>query len=494
MPEEIVMPRLSDTMQEGTIARWLKREGDAVKTGEPLMEVETDKATMDLNSYHDGTLAKILLDDGGSAPVGQVVGLMALPGEDPQQVAAGGAAAPPGASADGAAVEQRPQPAPPAQAEAPPQPAPTRAAQPPQASQAAQAPQGAPPAQTAAPPQPAPAPGAQPAQTAQPAQAAQPSHASQVAPAPAAPVAPDTQHLDVKASPLARVMAEQSGLDLRQLAGRGSGPGGRIVRRDVEEAAQRGPAPAPAAAPAVPTAPTAPVVEQSHEDRELSRLRQLIARNLAISKPGAPHIYLTIDVEMDATLALRKQLNDLVAGDERARLSVNDLVTKAAALALRRFPDLNSHWVEAPRPTVRYFRRIDLGIAIQAEDGLLVGVIHAADTKSLTQIARESKDLYEKILAGRRAPEDITGATFTTSNLGQWGIDEFQAVINPPQAGILAIGAASPKAVVRDGQVVVRNIMRVTISTDHRIVDGVYTARYLQEFKRLLENPLSLVL
>jgi pyruvate dehydrogenase E2 component (dihydrolipoamide acetyltransferase) len=290
-------------------------------------------------------------------------------------------------------------------------------------------------------------------------------------------------------------MAEQSGLDLRALAGRGSGPGGRIVRRDVEEAAQRGPAreAAPAAPAAAPAPPAAPVVEQSHEDRELTRLRQLIARNLAASKPGAPHIYLTVEVEMDAALALRRQLNDLVQ-DERERISVNDLANKAVALALRKFPDLNTWYVDEKPPKIRAFRRIDLGMGIQAEDGLLVGVIRAADTKSLTQIARESKDLYEKIRAGKRAPEDLSGATFTTSNLGQWGIDEFQAVINPPQAGILAIGAAAPKAVVRDGQVAVRTTMRATISADHRVVDGVYAARFLQELKRLLENPLSLVL
>jgi pyruvate dehydrogenase E2 component (dihydrolipoamide acetyltransferase) len=197
---------------------------------------------------------------------------------------------------------------------------------------------------------------------------------------------------------------------------------------------------------------------------------------------------------MDAALALRKQLNELVGSDERARLSVNDLVHKAAALALRQLPELNSHWVEGPPPKVRYFRRIDLGFAVQAEDGLLVPVIRGADAKSLTQLAREAKDLYEKVRSGKRSPEDLSGGTFTVSNLGQWGIDEFQAVINPPQSGILAIGAAAPKAVVRDGQVVVRTIMRVTISADHRVVDGVYAARYLQEFKRLLEQPLSLVL
>jgi len=223
-------------------------------------------------------------------------------------------------------------------------------------------------------------------------------------------------------------------------------------------------------------------------------MRQLIARNLSVSKPGAPHIYLTVEIEMDAALALRRQLNELVKDDERARISVNDLVHKAAALTLRKLPEMNSHWVEGPPPKIRSFQRIDLGFAVQAEDGLLVPVIHAADTKSLTQLAREAKDVADRIKSGKRSPDDLAGGTFTVSGLGQWGIDEFQAVINPPQAGILAIGAAAPKAVVRDGEIVARTMMRVTISADHRIVDGVYAARFLQEFKRLLENPLSLVL
>ena len=471
MPEEIVMPRLSDTMQEGTIARWLKREGEAVKTGEPIMEVETDKATMELNSYYDGTIAKILLDDGGSAPVGQVVGILAKSGEDVQQVAAQAG----GSNGTAAPSQEKPQAAQQAQGvQVPPPPQATPEA----LRQSGGA--GAPPAQPTA---------QQPA-------------AQQVGQAGGAPQETAREGAqagaggEIKASPLARVFAERTGVDLRQLAGQGSGPGGRIVRQDVEAAAQR-PAPRPLPAPQAGQAPmvaAGPVAEQSYEDRELTRMRALIARNLALSKPGAPHIYLTADVEMDAALALRKQLNELVGSDERSRLSVNDLVNKAAALALRSHPELNSHWVEGPPPKVRYFQRVDLGFAVQAEDGLLVPVIRAADTKSLTQLAREAKDLYEKVRAGKRSPEDLSGGTFTVSNLGQWGIDEFQAVINPPQAGILAVGAASPKAVVRDGQVVVRTMMRVTISADHRVVDGVYAARYLQELKRLLEQPLSLVL
>jgi pyruvate dehydrogenase E2 component (dihydrolipoamide acetyltransferase) len=484
MPEEIVMPRLSDTMQEGTISRWVKQEGEEVKTGDVLMEVETDKATLELNSYHDGKLARILIGDGGTAPVGTVVGILTRPGESlPADAPAGssnGAAAPPATPPEAA-----PQAAPAAPA-----------AQEPQETRAAAAPPQPP--QTApdegAPAQSAPAPGA-PAQEA-PAQTG------------AAPEA-------VKASPLARIMAEGAGVDLRRIAGRGSGPGGRIVRADVEALLQEAPqeTPAPAAeTPAGATAPAAPGVApapgahqpgpapapapegQEFEDRPLSRMRAGIARNIGLSKPGIPHIYLTTDVEVDALLALRKQLNEAVGEDPRARISVNDLVLKGAALALRAYPDLNAWFVTEPAPPrVRVFRRINIGVAVSVEGGLLVPVLRDVDTTSLATLAREAKDAYERVKANKPRPDEYSGGTFTVSNLGQWGIDEFQAVINPPQAGILAVGAAAPKAVVRDGEVTVRTVMRVTISSDHRVVDGVYTAEFLQEFKRLIETPFSLV-
>ncbi|MGH2350467.1 MAG: dihydrolipoamide acetyltransferase family protein, partial [Chloroflexota bacterium] len=233
---------------------------------------------------------------------------------------------------------------------------------------------------------------------------------------------------------------------------------------------------------------------QEYEDRELTRLRAGIARNIGISKPGIPHIYLTLDVEMDAALALRKQLNDVSGGDERARLSVNDLVIKAAALALRKHLDLNGWYLDEQPPKVRYFQRVNVAIAVPVEGGLMVPVLRDADAKTLGAIATETKDIYDRVRGNKPRPDEYTGGTFTVSNLGQYGIDEFQAVINPPQAGILAVGTAAPKAVVRDGELSIRNVMRVTLSSDHRVVDGVYSAQYLQEFKRLMESPLSLVL
>jgi pyruvate dehydrogenase E2 component (dihydrolipoamide acetyltransferase) len=304
-------------------------------------------------------------------------------------------------------------------------------------------------------------------------------------------------------------VAEDAGVDLRGIAGQGSGPGGRIVRSDVETLIKRGPpheaapaqpapaaaADAPQAAPAAPAAPPAPPAPgQDYEDRTLSRMRAGIARNIGLSKPGIPHIYLTVDVETDALLALRKQLNEAVGDDARARISVNDLVVRAAALALRAHPDMNAWFVDEQPPKVRVFRRINVGIAVSVEGGLLVPVLRDVDTKSLGTLAREAKDAYDRVKANKPRPDEYSGGTFTISNLGQWGIDEFQAVINPPQAGILAVGAAAPKAVVRDGQVVVRSVMRATISADHRVVDGVYAAEYIQEFKRLIEAPFSLVI
>ncbi|HEU5316624.1 MAG TPA: dihydrolipoamide acetyltransferase family protein [Chloroflexota bacterium] len=428
MPEEIVMPRLSDTMSEGTIARWLKKEGDPVKTGEALFEVETDKATLELQSYHDGTLVKILRGDGSTAPIGTPVGILAKAGEsvDPSQYK-GGSEPPAGRGA-----------APPA----PPQDSPPSGAQ-----------------RGTASPEP-PAPSAQP-----------------TAPVPAGAAE------DVRASPLARLMAEQNGVDLRALAGKGSGPGGRIVRSDVEGAAKTAPRGAAAPAPGGP----------DHEDRELNRVRQAIARNLALSKPGAPHIYLTMEIEMDAALALYRQLNEVVA-DEQSRLTVNDLVLKATALALRKLPDLNAHFLDEKPPKLRVFNRVNLTVAVPGEQGLMVPVIKDVDKKSLSQIAREAKQVYGRIRSNKPAPDDFQGGTFAVSNLGRWGIDEFQAVINPPQVGILAIGAAAPQPVVRDGKVEIRSMMRVTASVDHRAADGVYTADFLVELKRLLEHPLTLVI
>lgn len=430
MPEEIVMPRLSDTMQEGTIARWVAREGDPIKSGDVLMEVETDKATLELTSYHDGVLAQIVIGDGGTAPVGTIVGMIALPGESVESVRV-----------------TAPTPLAPAHAAGP----------------------GTPPAPETAP-------------------------ATVEAPDPA-PSRELPDAASVKASPLARVLAERSGIDLR-VVGLGSGPGGRIVRADVEAAiGSSAAATAPAARVPAPTGTPASTPEL-HVDEQLGRMRQAIVRGMALAKPGIPHIYLTVEAEMDAALVVRQQLNEATATDPRSKLSVNDLVIKAAALALRAFPQMNAWFVDAG-PTgparIRRWSAINVGVAVSLDDGLIVPVIHDAARKSLVTIAREAKDVYERVRAGKPGASDLQGATFTVSNLGAYGTEAFAAVIPAPQAGILAVGAAVPRAVVRDGQVVARTTMFLTVSADHRMVDGAYAAQFLREVKRLLEHPFALV-
>jgi len=428
MPEEIVMPRLSDTMQVGTIARWVKHEGDAVKTGDVLIEVETDKATLELTSYHDGTLAQIVIGDGGTAPVGTIVGILARVGESVASVRIA------------TAPTQVPTPA------------------------VAQAPTQATPA---APVQ---------------AQAV-------VAPVSAGPAAHDVPAEAVKASPLARVLAEQSGVDLRILAGHGSGPGGRIVRADVEAAAHAHAQVQPAVVPVA-----SPPSGDAFTDEPLNRMRQAIARGMGIAKPGIPHIYLTVEAEMDEALALRQQINDLSSADPRAKLSVNDLVIKASALALRTWPAVNAWFLDEAPARIRTWHQVNIGVAVSVDGGLIVPVIRDVPGKSLGQIARETKDVYDRVRSGKPAANDLQGATFTVSNLGAYGTEEFAAVIASPQAAILAVGAALPRAVVHDGQIVVRTTMRITLSADHRVVDGAYAAQFVKELKRLLEHPISLVL
>lgn len=428
MPEEIVMPRLSDTMQVGTIARWVKHEGDAVKTGDVLIEVETDKATLELTSYHDGTLAQIVIGDGGTAPVGTIVGILARVGESVASVRI--ATAP--TQAPTATVAQ----------------APTQAA-------------------PAAPVQ---------------AQAV-------AAPVTAGPAAHDVPAEAVKASPLARVLAEQSGVDLRTLAGHGSGPGGRIVRADVEAAAHAHHQVQPAVVPVA-----SPPSGDAFSDEPLNRMRQAIARGMGIAKPGIPHIYLTVEAEMDEALALRHQINDLSRADPRAKLSVNDLVIKASALALRTWPAVNAWFLDEAPARIRTWHQVNIGVAVSVDGGLIVPVIRDVPGKSLGQIARETKDVYDRVRSGKPAANDLQGATFTVSNLGAYGTEEFAAVIASPQAAILAVGAALPRAVVHDGQIVARTTMRITLSADHRVVDGAYAAQFLKELKRLLEHPISLVL
>lgn len=457
MPE-ITMPRLSDTMQEGTIARWLKKPGDTVNKGDILGEIETDKATMDLEAFDAGTLEKILVQEGETASIGQPIAII-------------------GSGAGTTAPPQQKQPA--SAAESSQQEQPTSAAAPPQQEQ---------PARDTVPSSP---------------QAAQPAPAAPAASAPRE-SATASNGAAVKASPLARRMAEEYGLDLSQI--RGTGPNGRIVRDDIEDfrEQQTTTAQAPAAAtastttapsqapvqPSVPAAqPAAPGAQPEAEIVKLTRVQQLIARRLTESKQTIPHYYVSSEVDMTDVLAMRQTLN-AAAGEEGEKVTVNDLIMKAAALALEKFPEVNSSLKDDS--FVRY-KHINVGMAVDAPTGLVVPVILDTNIKGVRSIAREAKALIAKARNNKLAPADLEGGTFSVSNLGMMDASTFIAVINPPQAGILAVAAARKQFVPIDGQPVIRDMMTMTLSADHRIISGATVARFLQEVKRLLQNPYSLL-
>ena len=426
------MPKLSPTMEEGQIARWLKKEGDKVSMGEPLAEIDTDKATMEMQALANGVLRKILVKEGESAPLGQLIGVIAEPDEDISSVLNEA----PAKQSAAAAPQKEAQPA---------------------SSQREQA--------TPPPPKP----------EAKPAEAASGNGAS--------------GRLIV--SPLAARMAAEAGLDLRSL--QGSGPGGRIIKRDVEAALSREPAAAPAS-----KQPTFRVIEgkaqqplvagaSAYRDVPASEIRRTIARRLVTSLGPVPHFFLTSEIEMDRAAEMRRGINSL---DPDLKISVNDIIIKVTAAALMQHPEVNASFQDK---FVRYYEHVDIGVAVAIEDGLITPVVRSADLKSLSQIASEVRELAERARSRKLKPEEYTGATFSVSNLGMFGIDEFTAIINPPEGGILAIGAMTPRPVVRDGEVVVRQIMRVTMSCDHRIIDGATGAKFLQTFKKILENPLYLV-
>jgi pyruvate dehydrogenase E2 component (dihydrolipoamide acetyltransferase) len=400
MASKVIMPKLSPTMEEGQIARWLKKEGDKVSAGEPLAEIDTDKATMEMQALSNGVLRKILINEGESAPLGQLIAVIAEPDEDIASI-----------------LSEKKEPAPA--------------------------------------PAPAPKPVDEPAP--EPVEAA---------------AAPPVVHTDkgrLIASPLAARMAKDSGLDLRSI--NGSGPNGRIIKRDIEAAL---------------TQPK-PTATAGYRDEPATQIRQTIAKRLVTSIGPVPHFFLTIDIEMDRAAEMRKNINAL---DPDLKISVNDIVIKVAAAALIQHRQVNSSFQEK---FIRYYEHADIGVAVAIEDGLITPVIRAAEQKSLSQIAGEVRELAERARTKKLKPEEYTGASFSISNLGMFGIDEFTAVINPPEGAILAVGAMTPKPVVRDNEIVVRQMMRVTMSCDHRVIDGATGAKFLQTFKKILENPLYLV-
>ena len=440
MPINILMPALSPTMEKGTIARWLKKEGDSIKSGDVIAEIETDKATMEVEAVDEGVLAKILVPDGtADVPVNQLIGIIAADGEDVAAVAAGG---------------------------------------------------GAPAAAAAAPAASAPAP------VAAVAPVAAPTASAPTASAPAA-------GARVFASPLARRIAKDAGLDLTVVSG--TGPHGRIVERDVKAAIAGGVKAAPAAAPA-PQAPraAAPVamgdeqikkfyVPGSYEEIPHDSMRKTIARRLVEAKQTIPHFYLTVDCDLDKLLALREEINKAapsVDGKPAYKVSVNDFVIKGMALALMRVPDANVTWTEG---AMLKHRTADVGVAVSIPGGLITPVVRSAEKKSLSTISNEMKDYAARARARKLRPDEYQGGTSAVSNLGMFGIKHFSAVINPPHATILAVGAGEQRVVVKNGQPAVATVMSVTLSTDHRAVDGALGAELIAAFKQLIENPMSML-
>jgi pyruvate dehydrogenase E2 component (dihydrolipoamide acetyltransferase) len=465
--QTVVMPKLGDTMEEGKILNWLKQEGDQVAKGDPLAEIETEKVTIPVESFAEGVLRKILVPAGETVPVGTPIALTGTADE--------------------------PLPAEATQAEAPAAAAPTAATPATAPEPGGQA--GAAPEQLA--PQPITQPATEPQRVgAQPAASAVASAQTGAPPAPPVeqPVEQPVEHDGrVFVSPIARRIAQEHHLDLRQI--QGTGPGGRIIREDVELALSRQGAQAPAA-PAAVTPPAPPVPPAAPGEAvqavPLSQMRKTIARRLQQSMQAAPHFYVTMSVDATKLGAFRTQVNDYAATlPEPIKVSVNDLIVKGVATTLARMPQVN---VSFDGERLLFKKQINVGVAVALEQGLIVPVLRDADKRGVLEIARESRRLVDAARTGKLRPEEFQGGTFSVSNLGMYDVDEFTAIINPPESAILAVGAIIPTPVVRDGQVVVRDVMKLTLSVDHRALDGATAARFLQELKRLLEEPLSMLL
>jgi pyruvate dehydrogenase E2 component (dihydrolipoyllysine-residue acetyltransferase) len=445
---KVVLAKLSPTMEEGTIVKWSKKEGDAVKVGDVLAEIETDKANMEMEALGTGVLRKILVAAGGKAPVGALIGVVADPGDDIAPLIATASAPKPVA------------PAPPPVAPAP----------------------AAPPVTAA------------PVVVTPPVAAATPSHVPLAAASVAPPSPEGADGGRVKASPLARSIAARENISLGSVAG--SGPGGRIVRRDVLGYAPKPGATASVGAP-VATASVATTAPRpasavvpfpavaAGQELPVSSMRKTIARRLAESKFTAPHFYVTVEIDMDAAVALREQ----ILKAESVKVSYNDLVLKACAKALTRFPMVNASWLG---DRIATHGEVSIGVAVSIPDGLITPVVRNADSKSIVDISHEVKDLAARARAKKLQPDEYVGSTFTVSNLGMFDVSEFTAIINPPESAILAVGAVQRVPVVSGDLVRPGYRMKVTLSSDHRVVDGALAAQFLSEVRRLLESPIAL--
>jgi pyruvate dehydrogenase E2 component (dihydrolipoamide acetyltransferase) len=415
MAEIIYMPKLSDTMTEGVVAEWTKKVGDKVASGEVLAEIETDKATMEFESFYDGVLLHIGVEKGKTAPVNAILAIIGDAGEDVSALIANAGSAP---VVEAVKEEVKAAPAPVAEVKATPTPVSTPAA-----------------------------------------------------------VPSSNANGRVIASPLAKKLAEEKGVDISTVAG--TGEAGRIVKRDVDHYVPY--------TPAQRSFSAAPAGEESFTDVTISQMRKTIARRLAESKFTAPHFYLTMDIDMDNAIKSRKSLNAI----EGVKVSFNDMVVKAVAMALKQHPTVNSAWLG---DVIRQNHHVHIGVAVAVEDGLLVPVVRFADTKGLTQIGSEVKEFAQKAKDKKLQPADWEGNTFTISNLGMFGIEAFTAIVNPPDSCILAVGGIKEVPVVKNGQVVPGNVMKVTLSCDHRVVDGASGSAFLQTFKNYMENPVNMLL
>jgi len=442
MPIELKMPALSPTMEEGTLAKWLVKEGDKVNSGDILAEIETDKATMEFEAVDEGTVAKILVPEGTEGvKVGQPIALLAGDGEAVSDVAAQIPSPPAGEGGAAKAAEGEGAPKP-------------------------DKPVGSAPPQNAI-------------------QDATPPHPAQPSAGPPSPARGEGDR--VKASPLARRIAEEKGIDLSSV--QGSGPGGRIVKADIEQA----PAGAPAAAPARPTAAPQPLAPASteipHEAVKLSNMRKTIARRLSEAKQTVPHIYLTVDINLDALLKLRGELNKGLES-RGIKLSVNDLLIKALAMALVEVPECN---VSFAGDQLIQYKRADISVAVSIPGGLITPIVANADGKSVSAIAKEVHDLAARAREGKLQPHEYEGGTASLSNMGMYGIKQFEAIINPPQGMIMAIGAGEKRPYVINDSLQIATVMSATGSFDHRAIDGADGAKLMQAFKRLVENPLGML-
>lgn len=445
MPIEITMPKLTDTMAEATLAKWLKKEGDAIKPGDMIAEVETDKATQELETFDSGIMAKIVAAEGSKMPVGALIAVIAKPGEDARQIAAG--------------VKSAAAPKPAAPVRVPPQPI---------AAASAKTHEPAPP----------------------------PVEENHEEGSESTQAAPSTGRIRV--SPLARKIADEKGVDIATITG--TGPEGRIIKRDVLEAASRSPAPEakggtvrpPAPSAAAQVVPSHLAVKLEQKNLPLSNMRQTIARRLVQSKQTIPHFYVSIDVLMDKLLELRVSVNEQLGAGSGEKISVTDFIARASAMALTRLPVVNSSFAET---AIIQHGTVDLGIAVALEDGLVVPVIRSAHTKGIRQLSQEIRQLADLGRARRLKAEQMTGSTFTISNLGMFGVKEFAAIVNPPESAILAVGGTTWQPVVKETngkrEIIPAQVMTLTLSADHRVVDGATGAKFLQELKAILEAPLT---